>query len=371
MSSTQRVVWFNDGLENLYDIFAALRQADTHHQLRLIASDASGHPWCAALADEVFREPAKSANEAYVQWALRICAEKKVELFVPMRSRHQIAAAADRFAAIGVQVLSACDAKTMNWMSSKARVYTRLADEGVAIPEWYQATTVSEFDRAYHALRSRGHVVCVKPAQGVFGRGFHIVREESRGRYAEMFGRSKPGTTRQQLRTSLGAKEPFDMLVMQYLEGPERSVDCVAQNGELLAAVSRVKRSRYQEIEPMDAPSVEYARIITRTFGMDGVFNVQTRDHEGVSYLLEVNTRPSGGIGQAIASGVNLAWYAIAPRLGLVDLPRMPEPNVGLRVVIVPHAVVVGHRNNPIDAAEELALGKDIDVAEAGEESDA
>ena len=38
MFGEQRVVWFNEGLENLYDIFQGLREADVSGKLRLLAS---------------------------------------------------------------------------------------------------------------------------------------------------------------------------------------------------------------------------------------------------------------------------------------------------------------------------------------------
>ena len=347
MFAEQRVVWFNEGLENLYDIFQGLREADVAGKLRLLASARNGQPWCASLADHVFHEPGRSGNAAYIEWALEKCQEYAVDMFVPMRSRHQIAAAESRFAAIGVQLLIAADGRTMRHMSSKSRVYDDLAALKVGIPSWYRASNLTDFDEAYDRLREAGHVVCIKPAQGVYGRGFHVIGEPDNRRFSGASESTRLGRPLQKMREVLEKKGTFDMVVMQYLEGPERSVDCVARAGRLVAAVSRVKRSGYQEIESPEAPSMEFARIIAERFGMDGIFNVQTRDHAGKSWLLEVNTRPSGGIGQAMASGVNLPWWAIAPRLGLAHESEVPAPQVGLRVTVIPHAVVVGHAAIP------------------------
>lgn len=347
MFAEQRVVWFNEGLENLYDIFQGLRAADVAGKLRLLASARNGQPWCASLADHVFHEPGRSGNAAYIEWALEKCQEYAVDMFVPMRSRHQVAAAESRFAAIGVQLLIAADGRTMRHMSSKSRVYDDLAALQVGIPAWYRASNLTDFDEAYDRLREAGHVVCVKPAQGVYGRGFHVIGEPDNRRFSGASESTRLGRPLQKMREVLEKRGTFDMVVMQYLEGPERSVDCVARAGRLVAAVSRVKRSGYQEIESPEAPSMEFARIIAKRFVMDGIFNVQTRDHAGKSWLLEVNTRPSGGIGQAMASGVNLPWWAIAPRLGLAHESEVPAPQVGLRVTVIPHAVVVGHASIP------------------------
>ena len=85
---------------------------------------------------------------------------------------------------------------------------------------------------------------------------------------------------------------------MQYLPGPERSVDCLAHDGELVCCVVRRKPMGIEGGQMLeDNPAIEETvRRLTRHFRLGGVFNIQFRDDAGTPYLLEINPRLSGGL---------------------------------------------------------------------------
>ena len=83
-------------------------------------------------------------------------------------------------------------------------------------------------------------------------------------------------------------------------------MDILADNGQVLAAVARRKDGSLQYLEHEGA-AFELACACARVMKADGLVNVQTRhDHHGQPLLLEINMRPSGGIGYTALSGVNL-----------------------------------------------------------------
>jgi predicted ATP-grasp superfamily ATP-dependent carboligase len=56
---------------------------------------------------------------------------------------------------------------------------------------------------------------------------------------------------------------------------------------------------------------------VAAKLGLDGLVNVQTKaDGNGVPHLLEVNTRPSGGVGFSAAVGINLPYACARMMLG-------------------------------------------------------
>lgn len=129
------------------------------------------------------------------------------------------------------------------------------------------------------------------------------------------------------------------MLLMHTLEGAERSVDCVAWQGELAAAVVRRKSpaggGQYLEDRP---DLVQAARQIARRYRLSGIFNVQTkddlrrRDGEPRAHMLEINARASGGLRYSMAAGVNYAELAALLALGLTRPQDTPLPTTGLTV---------------------------------------
>ena len=106
---------------------------------------------------------------------------------------------------------------------------------------------------------------------------------------------------------------------MPYLPGPEYSVDMVVSQGTVLAAIGRRKVGVLQYLEN-EGEAIELAIDCARLMNADGMVNVQTRHNaEGKPLLLEINMRPSGGIGYTRHSGVNLPGLYAFHTLGLMD----------------------------------------------------
>jgi hypothetical protein len=160
----------------------------------------------------------------------------------------------------------------------------------------------------------------------VFGLGSHILTEDDARRNA--------GWTLhldEARRRIANDKRNRDLMLMQYLPGPERSVDCLACDGELIRCVVRRKADGGQWIE--DNPAIEaLARSLTARFRLNHLFNVQFRDAAGASYLLEINARMSGGLPFACQGGVALPLWAIRLALGTVRAADIPKPRAGIWV---------------------------------------
>jgi hypothetical protein len=144
-------------------------------------------------------------------------------------------------------------------------------------------------------------------------------------------------------RALVRTQRPRDLLVMEHLPGPERSIDCLAEEGRLIAAVARVKHESWQELE-ISGAAVDLAATLTRRYELSGIFNVQTRDARGVPHLLEVNPRMSGGILYACQSGLALPYWAVLLALGLCAPEEVPVPREGMAVASVTSAVIITER---------------------------
>jgi hypothetical protein len=90
-------------------------------------------------------------------------------------------------------------------------------------------------------------------------------------------------------------------------------------------------RSRRRRLLVDDAPAREVAERLTAAHGISFLSNTQVRYWQGPAdaaprpYLLDVNTRISGGLFQTALTGVNLPWAAIRLLLGEDPGPLHPE----------------------------------------------
>ncbi len=254
-----------------------------------------------------FVEPKHLQGEPYARWLLQACLERGIGIVVAGKARELLADWRPQFAAQGVQLITASDRATQELLEDKVAFLRGWDTSILPIPRWTSFESAEEFERALTELQTEGVRLCLKPARGIFASGFRILQEKpdlQRFLQGSLYDMSLAAAR------ELFAVQPHfaPMLLMHTLEGPEHSVDCVAWEGELLAAVVRRKGEGRQWIQ--DRPDLqEVARRVARTYGLSGIFNFQTKDDlakgEGTAHMLEINARPSGGLRYSMKAGVN------------------------------------------------------------------
>jgi biotin carboxylase len=337
-------VWFNRTFSSVYAAIGLIRGADTAGRFHLIYSNANPHVAAARVAHEFHTEPTGLDTEAYVDWCLAFCREHRVDIFITGKASTALAAGHARFAAQHTRVLSAAAPDQLELIHDKARFYAARNPPGVPVAEFRPFETLAQFEAGYAQLRPRHGKLCVKPSNSVFGLGFAIL-DEQRSSAALLLAGAEYHIGLEDFRRGLGELGEFrTMLLMEYLDGPEYSVDCVGDQGRLVCAIARkkpVQAGRGQLID-MREEILDATAQLARTYGLNGVFNVQFREGAGKLRLLEINPRMSGGIGMACVAGPNLPFIALC---GFAD---------GFDGVVVP-AVRNGIRVAELSAATELA----------------
>ncbi|MBI2808438.1 MAG: ATP-grasp domain-containing protein [Planctomycetes bacterium] len=321
-------VWFNKQLSNTWELMPLLAEARRAGEFRMVCS----HPRLEVArrfdCDRQEREPARLGDDEYVRFCLDFASRHGVRFFFPGHKVLPIVQAAAHFEAIGTRVVASAKASTLALVRSKAKIYAALAGEPW-IPDHTIVRDLSGFDAALKQLRARHRIICCKPDTSVFGLGFHILHD----------GETPVTSHDPALLIELEAarrrlverRSSRDLMLMQYLPGPERSVDCLARGGELLRCVIRSKMNDGQMLE--ENPEIEsIVRQLTARFGLNNLFNVQFRDAGGRSYLLEINARMSGGLPFSCQSGFAFPLWAIRLALGKVTPEAMPYPRAGVWV---------------------------------------
>jgi len=335
------IIWFNHGLSTVHDAVAMLG-ADPIPDLRILASHQDPHAPALTLADEGFAEPPGLSGEAYAHWCLSVCRDRRVDLFLPQGERMAIADHLPAFAAIGTCVLLPGDGATLRLLHDKARFTEAALAAGLPMPWTAEVADGAGFDAALAQLSAAGLPACVKPAKGVFGAGFWRLRDEV-GAFDALMAPDRRAIPTEMMRAALIGAPARRLLVMEHLPGVEWSVDCLCDNGRLLAGIARRKMGRAQLLE-VEGPVHDLARRAVAVFGLSGLVNAQFKaaGEDGADpRMLEINARMSGGCFYTIHSGVNLPWWQVAIALGHARAEDVPAPRGGALIGAIGAGIVL------------------------------
>jgi carbamoyl-phosphate synthase large subunit len=243
------------------------------------------------------------AHPDFVDEATDYCGRHGIDVFVPTVDweLEPVAAARDRFAAVGARVMVA-EATTLALALDKWTLL-RACQSACATP--HSALFDEDFD-ADAAGDAWGLPLVVKPRRGAGSRGVRVART---------------------LEELAAIRRDPSLLVQEHLPGEEYSVDVLsALDTTVLAVVPRVRLKVDSGIAVTgrtvhDAALDAAARAVAGRIGLTFVSNIQfRRDAQGTPKLLEVNVRFPGTMPLTVASGVDM------PRLALDILLGKPVP---------------------------------------------
>lgn len=316
-------VWLNRTYaENVFFI-GQLRSNPDSRAVTVLATHTDPDSPVLAAADHADLEPDDLSPDAYTAYALDHCARHGVDVFVPRLHQHAIGLHADAFAALGTALLTP-PPDAVAALADKAAGYLAMAAAGLPVPPWWRVRTAAQLLEAVDRIEADGGLPCLKPVRGAGGEGFRILTRQP-FTLDRLAGSPDPTVPLDQVVRALSSpRAAVDWLVMPYLPGPEVSVDCLAApGGELLAAVGRTKHGRRRGFT-LDPGYLAPARELVARFGVSFLSNVQFRHHRGRPVLLDVNTRPAGGLHQLSHCGLNLPWAAVRLALGERVEPMAP-----------------------------------------------
>jgi biotin carboxylase len=344
-------IWLNKNLSSTFNVIETLRAARQNETFRILASHTNPDAPALRISDLKEVEPRGPSETSYLDFCEEIIRRHRVDVFIPGKMLRPIVRARQRLEAAGARLVYAAEAETLAVLENKARLYAAIPPGLVPVPEHRVVNDLAGFDAAYAWLRDNQHTVCFKPAVSMFGLGFHVVMQSGRA-IDRLLGGNPIKIGLAETRRFFGEQPSFrDVMVMQYLPGPERSVDCLAQAGQLVCCVVRRKPMGSEGAQVLEEnPAIEeWVRRLTSHFRLQGVFNVQFRDGPsspqpgsspaGSSYLLEINPRMSGGLHYACLSGVAFPYWAVRLALETAQPEDVPRPRTGVRVGQVNKAI--------------------------------
>lgn len=305
----QKTIWFMKGYANLYHAIGDIKDADTENQFKVLCSHDNKGFVGFESADYVEVEP-KGNDESFLQF----CEDtiKKYNVSVIFASQRQITLGKnrERLKALGAELVTAASHKMVNTINNKAKLYELLEGNPIVkIPAFEVFDTSEGFTSAYKKLKKSFSQLCMKPTHGVYGVGFYILKEKT-NQLGNVLNQSQVVSVNS-FKKMIKNRSFKKMMLMQFLEGYERSVDCVAYKGQFIGGVIRKKISGTMPQVIEDNPEIiEQVKYLTKRLKLNGMFNVQFKDCGGVPYLLEINPRLSGRSFYATIAGLNLPYVA-------------------------------------------------------------
>lgn len=311
-------IWFNHWFSSAYRIIELLKK-EYKERCYVVGSNDKKHCVYQEVCNEFYVEPIFENEDDYVDWAIDFCKEHKIDVFFPRRNMVAIAKRREEF--VGITVVLSSDFETMELLNDKAETYRRINNLGLAnVPDTAVVKNVNEFKKAYSTIKEYNpdDRVIFKYSVGEGATSFRVIDDKVSDISVLDTGAGLKMSYEDAIKL-LGSVESFkDLMVMPYLQGPEISIDCLnvlTKTGYEFVGVCRNKiGSRVTEIY-QDETLLGISKKIAEELNLYGPFNIQFRMHNNIPYLLEINTRMSGGIHLSCLTGLNLPYLAMETAL--------------------------------------------------------
>ncbi|GAA2423120.1 ATP-grasp domain-containing protein [Streptomyces glaucus] len=349
-------VWLNRTYAENVFFMDQLRRNPSDRAVEIHATHGDPDSPVLAAADTADLEPEGLSPAAYVEYALDQCARRGIDVFVPRLHQAAIVAHRAEFEAAGTALL-APPPEAVAVFRDKVIAYQAVQAIGVPTPPWWRVRDADELVAAVDELEASGHKACFKPVSGAGGVGFRVVTRAPFS-LVHLSGFPSPYVPLDLVVEALRrAEEPVDWLVMPRLEQPEVSVDCLTgRDNRVRLAVGRTKNGRRRGFT-LDERWLEPARRIAEGFGLHHLSNIQFRMYGERPVLMDVNTRPAGGLHQLSLCGVNAPWAAVRLALG-EDPGEIVPPFLGQDYTVVsgPRPLRAATPPRPVEEGELLPV---------------
>lgn len=183
-----------------------------------------------------------------------------------------------------------------------------MIDDKVAFSEWLgndiyrpfsiEAVGVDAIADAYARRRAEGNEVIIKPVIGVSGRGYWRLADhpDISVLHEPDLRVIHPDVYLSAMALEERTKEPQRMVLMDWLPGPEVSIDLLTWRGNPLIHAARTKLQGRRERIQDEHPMIEHVYDVATRLALHGIISMQYRlDKDGNWKMLEINPRPAGG----------------------------------------------------------------------------
>lgn len=311
-------IWFNRWFSTVSHYIELIKNNPEGKEVKIYGSYPNKDTVYFQYCDEWEVEPDIKGID-YINYCLDFCIRNEIDVFIPRKENVLISKELSKFTEIGVKVLVCHNSELIEMMDNKVAMYEDLEDklkdgiDIVTVPEYKVVNNLKDFEIAYNEMIEKGLNVCIKPVIGEGAVGFRVIDNKVENLNYLLKTSMSQRISFNQLKLILGSVESFpDLMVLEYLEGPEYSIDCLADsNGNLSLAIPRKKGNGRIRILEDNKELLDIANKMANIYKIPFVYNIQVRYSNGIPKLLEINPRMSGGMHISCLAGVNIPYYAL------------------------------------------------------------
>ncbi len=303
-------------------------QQNGERDVTVVGTDMSERRGGRLICDAFHVVPPGSSDE-FAPFLIELAEREQVDVVLPLSSFEvaAVAGVADRF---GVPVLVA-SLEAIAACNDKSRT-TALAEQlGIPVPRSIVASTPDQLRDAAVALGYPDVAVCIKPTNLKGSRGFLVVSANTNRRWHILEARPGPlPLTLEETIEAIGSEHEFpSMLVMDYIQGPEHTVDAICRGGRFVLGHAKtreaVRAGLAMFFRTVDEDQlVEGSRALVRELAIDWFVNLQFIGGR----LLEINPRISTIVYQ---EDLNLPYLAVRHALGEIDEEELAAMSTRVR----------------------------------------
>lgn len=312
----RKIIWFNHWFSTAYHIIS-LMKSGCETPIYVIGSNRNPDSVVQLACDEWYTEPVDISDEDYCEFCLGFCREHKVDVFVPRRGMDMISKNSKRFVDISVRLLLDTGNGIVDVLKNKLDTYAYLENTvSECIPPYYEVYDTDSFKAAYSAITAHYERACLKLADDEGAVSFRVIDNNFENSAAL---RNAPGM-KISYEKALQIMSSYDfgrhIIMMPYLKGTEVSADCLSTSSGRIIIPRYKSGGRIYTIK-FDDKIMSYCEKIMDCCGLEMPCNIQFRYDGDQPYLLEVNTRMSGGVQlSCTGTGINIPAIALSKVLG-------------------------------------------------------
>lgn len=267
-------------------------------------------------------EPPESKK--YVNDMLNICVDESVDIVLPQTTRELYPLAWNKhlFEALCIKVMVS-DAPVIDRAINKFAVLSEFEALDFPIPNYQMCASMSRFIEIVCKMGYPDVPVAVKPPFSNGMRGFRVLRIGAWN--VKRFLEEKPDgseiSLEQFCRDLNGSGEWPELLVMEYLPGPEYSVDAFIGE-KVRVAIPRLRQKirsgiSFDTVIEQRTDITQWTLQYGEDVGLRYAFGLQYKlDKDGVPKVLECNPRVQGTMVASYFAGANMIWMSVKELMG-------------------------------------------------------
>ncbi len=275
------------------------------------------------MADFSVQVPSSNQSD-YIPFVVEYCQEKNIDVLLPITTREleSLAENIHLFERIGTKVVIS-PLNNLKIANNKFFVLEHAQSIGVPVPKFTQVFQFQELsDYCLERFREGEVKQCFKPVNGNGSRGFGVVTINLNSDFLHEKSGWMPLELEEWGKRMGSGQFETPLLVSDFLEGKEYSVDVLMNRGKIQYCIPRRRDKMIGGISVTgviehNKELIELSNKLVKSLNMNGPIGVQWKyDSNGIPKLLEINPRLQGTTSACILAGVNLPLEAVKGVLG-------------------------------------------------------